>query len=209
MNTLEFALRFSFEKWKESPHQYSGEPHETIQGLEDANRLFDQIATDYWKEVVKRLYGDLVVDQRGDLQDADSWQRFIQGLSKGIFYKYSLNGREARPFQSNDSDFFMIPSMVPKRGTSSLVINLTFGDLKEMQFFCGEKAREFAAKHAERFLLSNLEEGRFMKLGDDKEWRSKPDSYDIGFKYENELMITYELADSIMFRFKIIPISFW
>ena len=92
----------------------------------------------FWKETIERLYGNIIILQRGDLTTGREWHNFAGHLAGGITYKYGITHDEAngwehkpKPFVSVDQDGpytwthdFYIPAALPRAGTRGLFIRL-------------------------------------------------------------------------------------
>uniref|UniRef100_A0A6C0CJ49 Uncharacterized protein n=1 Tax=viral metagenome TaxID=1070528 RepID=A0A6C0CJ49_9ZZZZ len=107
---------------------------------------------DFWRDTITRLYGNIVVLQRGDLTTGREWHNFAGYMATGISYKYRIlhraNGWEnvAKPFvplEQIDEDSwahqFDIPGALPKKGTKGFFVRLyldgSAGSIDEGTFF--------------------------------------------------------------------------
>lgn len=104
------------------------------------------VAGEFWQKTIERICGNVVVLQRGDLQNND-WYDFAKSLMYGIEYHYVLpilpNGdwdERAVPYysrpQGGDEEAldFYLPGLVPVTGTRGvLALAMVSGQLQEHQ----------------------------------------------------------------------------
>lgn len=125
----------------------------------------------FWKKTIIRIFGNIMVFQRGDLSESENWYDFASLLRQGITYKYALrenidNGTYALapiPFYSNYSDKpdddeylikFDIPASVPNAGVSGFLAHLVIdGDkYEEITNFFVDGDQNIARNLAVKFL---------------------------------------------------------
>ena len=127
-------------------------------------------SVEFWRESLTRLFGNIIVLQRGDLQTAEEWHEFAQRLAEGVTYKYTLEegtdgtwGETPHPYylihpdQDREDyyyDPFEIPGMVPNEGVRGYYVRLVVdGDYyqEERSFFVHED-QTIAKRYALRFI---------------------------------------------------------
>lgn len=115
---------------------------EVVRLCEDEDTLQDSCKTsgEFWRGVISKFIGQTLVEQRGDLQTDLDWYYYAKSLASGSQFLYCalLRGDEwktiAEPFygsvrhRENQGDHryrFVIPGMLPRKGTSGFLIIMT------------------------------------------------------------------------------------
>lgn len=141
---------------------------------------------EFWRESLTRLFGNIIVLQRGDLQTAEEWHEFAQRLAEGVTYKYSLRHDsyediwDEQPFphlsiqQAGDIEakqdvyrlIFEIPGSLPQEGTKGYFVELMIqGDIERVEraFFVHSDQRK-ALERAQLFVAEKYREIHLEKV---------------------------------------------
>lgn len=169
---------------------------ETTRDIDSLGELLDYCASldvcnasaEFWKASLARLFGNILVLQRGDLETAEEWHEFAQLLLEGRNYKYSLGSEGgtydevpksiyAQPKDDTSDVYyetFDVPAMVPAEGTqgyfAQLIVDLDIYEERN-SFFCHpnlkkakERALKWLAENAHQIILKHSH-GRLDRAG--------------------------------------------
>ena len=148
---------------------------ETTRDVESLGELLDycdslkvcNASAEFWKASLSRLFGNIMILQRGDLETAEEWYQFALLLLEGKNYKYSL-GNDGGVYEEvpkpiyaqpkhSDSDVyyesFDIPAMVPTEGTRGYLarVMINGGYFEELTTFFVHSDLKKAKENALRF----------------------------------------------------------
>ena len=164
---------------------------ETTRDIESLGELLDycsdinvcRVSAEFWKASLTRLFGNILVLQRGDLETAEEWHEFALNLVEGRSYKYCLRNDVAeetweetpRPLHSLPKkaydeiidELFDIPAVVPAEGTRGYFVRLYFDATifseEITSFFCHsnlkvakDRAAKFAGENVHRVVQQYL-----------------------------------------------------
>lgn len=141
-------------------------------------------SVEFWRESLTRLFGNIIVLQRGDLQTAEEWHEFAQRLAEGVTYKYSLRHDSyndiwdetplphLRVEKTGEADedihrlIFEIPGSLPQEGTRGYFVELMIqGDIERVEraFFVHSDQRK-ALERAQLFVAEKYREIHLKKV---------------------------------------------
>jgi hypothetical protein len=97
---------------------------------------------EFWKGTIERIFGNIIVLQRGDLTTGTDWYNFAKLLGTGVEYKYCVDSiagggisNQPEPFALvdwGDGDPrifpFRIPAMLPEAGTSGFFTRFSLAE---------------------------------------------------------------------------------